>query len=131
MLRRTVTTLRKPAQTYASPALEAPALDAGTWLRCFACGWNGARDYAAAINIALLGVASLLQEMEYKEQQKPRTRPTMKTKSLNSESYIGSGLALRLPPTSPRGRLIHSGKRYVNCCINDIAPHSALRPNPR
>ena len=29
-------------------------VDAGAWLRCVACGWNGARDYAAAINIALL-----------------------------------------------------------------------------
>jgi hypothetical protein len=118
-----------PAHTYASPALDAKELDAGPWLRCFACGWNGARDYAAAINIALLGVASLLQEMEYKEQQKPRTRPTMKTKSLNSESYIGSGLALRLPPTSPRGRLIHSGKRYVNGWIKSVTLHSALPPD--
>jgi putative transposase len=118
-----------PAHTYASPALDAKELDAGPWLRCFACGWNGARDYAAAINIALLGVASLLQEMAYKEQQKPRTRPTMKTKSLNSESYIGSGLALRLPPTSPRGRLMHSGKRYVNGWIKSVTLHSALPPD--
>ncbi len=118
-----------PAHTYASPALDAKELDAGPWLRCFACGWNGARDYAAAINIALLGVASLLQELAYKEQQKPRTRPTMKTKSLNSESYIGSGLALRLPPTSPRGRLMHSGKRYVNGWIKSVTLHSALPPD--
>ena len=118
-----------PAHTYASPALDAKELDAGPWLRCFACGWNGARDYAAAINIALLGVASLLQEMAYKEQQKPRKRPTMKTKSLNSDSYSGSGLALRLPPTSPRGRLIHSGKRYVNGWIKSVTLHSALPPD--
>lgn len=32
-------------------------------LRCFLCGWNGARDYAAAINIALLGVAFLKQSL--------------------------------------------------------------------
>ena len=129
MLRRTVTTLRKPANTYADAALDSKPLDAGAWLLCFECDWNGARDYAAAINIALLGVASLLQEMEYKEQQKPRTRPTMKTKSLNSESYSGSGLALRLPPTSPRGRLMHSGKRYVNGWIKSVTLHSALPPD--
>ncbi len=119
----------QPASTYTSPALDAKKLDAGPWLRCFLCGWNGARDYAAAINIALLGVASLLQEMEHKEQQKPSSRPTMKTKPLNSDSYIGSGLALRLPPTSPRGRLIHSGKRYVNGWIKSVTLHSALPPD--
>jgi putative transposase len=113
----------KPAQTYASPALDAPVLDAGAWLRCFTCGWNGARDYAAAINIALLGIAYLVQEVEHTGYE---MRPTMQTKPLNSESYIGSGLALRLPPTSPRGRLIHSGKRYVNGWINAVTLHSAL-----
>src|SRR5712692_4782371 len=126
MLRRTVTTLRLPAHTYASPALDAKELDAGPWLRCFACGWNGARDYAAAINIALLGVASVVQESEHKEQQKPNIRPTMKTKLLNSESYIGSGLALRLPPTPLRGCLIHSGKLFVNGWIKSVTLHSAL-----
>ncbi|HEY6542483.1 MAG TPA: zinc ribbon domain-containing protein, partial [Ktedonobacteraceae bacterium] len=116
----------KPARTYASPALDAKPLDAGAWLRCFACGWNGARDYAAAINIALLGVTFLLQEVEQKEHGIRHKRPTMKTKPLNSESYTGSGLALRLPPTSPRGRLMHSGKRYVNGWIKSVTLHSAL-----
>jgi putative transposase len=115
----------KPAHTYASPALDAKKLDAGPWLRCFLCGWNGARDYAAAINIALLGVASLLQEMAYKEQQKPPKRPTMKTKPLNSASYMGAGLALRLPPTPLRGCL-DGGKMFVNGWINSVTLHSAL-----
>ena len=114
-----------PAQTYASPELSAKPLDAGAWLRCFACGWNGARDYAAAINIALLGVAYLLQETEQKEQQKPNIRPTMKTKPLNSDSYIGSGLALRLPPTPLRGCL-DGGKRFINGWIKSVTLHSAL-----
>jgi putative transposase len=116
----------QPANTYASPALDAPQLDAGAWLRCFACGWNGARDYAAAINIALLGVASLVQDLAHTEQRNPPKRPTMTTKSLNSESYSGSGLALRLPPTSPRGRLICSGKMYVNGWIKSVTLHSAF-----
>jgi len=116
----------KPARTYASPALDAPVLDAGAWLRCLDCGWNGARDYAAAINIALLGIAYLVQEAEHKGHE---MRPTMQTKPLNSESYSGSGLALRLPPTSPRGRLIESGKRYVNGWINSVTLHSALPPD--
>ncbi len=113
----------KPANTYASPALDAPVLDSGAWLRCLTCGWNGARDYAAAINIALLGITYLRQEAEHPGYEK---RPTMQTKPLNSESYTGSGLALRLPPTSPRGRLICSGKRYVNGWINSVTLHSAL-----
>ena len=115
----------KPAHTYASPALDAKKLDAGPWLRCFLCGWNGARDYAAAINIALLGVASLLQEIEYKEQQHPHKRPTMKTKPLNSASYMGAGLALRLPPTPLRGCL-DGGKMFVNGWIKSVTLHSAL-----
>ena len=61
MLRRTVTTLRKPANTYRSPALHdrKKAIDWGAWLHCTACGWNGARDYAASLNIAWLGLAFL------------------------------------------------------------------------
>ena len=125
MLRRTVTTLRKPANTYADPALDSKPLDAGAWLLCFECDWNGARDYAAAINIALLGVAYLLQEAEQKEQQKRQTRPTMKTKPLNSDSYIGSGLALRLPPTPLRGCL-YGGKMFINGWIKSVTLHSAL-----
>jgi putative transposase len=111
----------EPASTYASPALGSKPLDSGAWLRCFACGWNGARDYAAAINIALLGVAFLKQN---RETGRP-ARPTMKTKPLNSGSYIGSGLALRLPPTPSRGCL-DGGKMFVNGWIKSVTLHSAL-----
>jgi hypothetical protein len=118
----------QPANTYASPALDAKMLEAGPWLRCFACGWNGARDYAAAINIALLGVAFLKQSLH--SHPSPRAdRPTMTQKDLHSESYIGSGLALRLPPTSPRGRLIESGKMFVNGWVKSVTLHSALPPD--
>jgi putative transposase len=115
----------KPAHTYASPALDAPVLDAGAWLRCMACGWNGARDYAAAINIALLGVVSLLHDLAHPEEQPPPKRPTMTTKSLNSESYTGSGLALRLPPTPLRGCLAR-GKMFVNGWSKSVTLHSAF-----
>jgi putative transposase len=114
----------KPAKTYASPS-DAKPLDSGAWLRCFACGWNGARDYAAAINIALLGVAFLKQDRETGRDD----HPTMTQKGLNSESYSGSGLALRLPPTPPRGRLIESGKMYVNGWVKAVTLHSALPPD--
>jgi hypothetical protein len=116
----------QPADTYADPALDAKQLDAGPWLRCKKCGWNGARDYAAAINIGLLGIAFLVQEIEQQEHTTRSKRPTMKTKSLNSASYTGAGLALRLPPTSPRGRLQAGGKIYVNGWIKSVTLHSAL-----
>ena len=115
----------QPAHTYASPARDAKKLNAGPWLRCLLCGWNGARDYAAASNIALLGVAFLKQSLAT-DQADPSPHPTMKEKDLNSESYSGSGLALRLPPTSLRGRLISSGKMYVNGWIKSVTLHSAL-----
>jgi hypothetical protein len=117
----------QPANTYASPALAAKKLEAGAWLRCVACGWNGARDYAAAINIALLGITFLKQSL-YSIQSARDDHPTMTEKDLNSESYIGSGLALRLPPTSPRGRLIESGKMFVNGWVKAVTLHSALPP---
>jgi putative transposase len=113
------------AKTYVSPELSAPTLTSGAWLRCLACGWNGARDYAAAINIALLGVAFLKQALPSSQSQRD-DRPTMTEKALNSESYIGSGLALRLPPTTPRGCLQHGGKIYVNGWIKSVTLHSAL-----
>jgi putative transposase len=118
----------QPANTFASPALDAKKLEAGPWLRCFACGWNGARDYAAAIKIALLGVAFLKQSLH--SRPSPRAdRPTMTHKDLNSESYSGSGLALRLLPTSPRGRLIESGKMFINGWVKSVTLHSALPPD--
>src|SRR5258708_11055268 len=103
MLRRTVTTLRQPAHTYASPALDAKKLDAGPWLRCFACGWNGARDYSAALNIALLGVVFLKQSLstDQDDPSAPLPPPTLQDKGLNSEPYSASRLALLLSPTPP------------------------------
>jgi putative transposase len=63
MLRRTVTTLHQPAKTYASsaPTDRNKAIDWGAWLCCSnpACGWNDARDYAASLSIAWLGLAFL------------------------------------------------------------------------
>ena len=50
----------------------------------------------------------------------------MTRKGLNSESYTGSGLALRLPPTSLRGRLQVGGKNYVNGWLKSVTLHSAL-----
>src|SRR5215469_9329963 len=54
----------QPARTFASPAPaeRRKALDWGPWLCCEnpECLWNGARDYAASLNIARLGLALFL-----------------------------------------------------------------------
>ena len=127
MLRRTVTTLRKPADTYRSPTEREQKQDWGAWLWCTHCGWNGARDYAAALNIARLGVAFLKHYLETGRISHPSMTETHKV--MNSESYIGSGLALRLPPTSLRGRLIESGKMFVNGWVKSVTLHCALPPD--
>ncbi len=114
----------QPANTYASPEHLSKVVDSGIWLACRSCGWNGARDYAAALNIARLGVAFLKQYLQTGRISHPSMTQTDKV--MNSESYIGSGLALRLPPTPLRGRLIESGKMYVNGWITSVTLHSAL-----
>ena len=114
----------RPAQTYASPSHLSPAVDAGAWLNCSACGWNGARDYAAAVNIARLGIAFIEQRLQTGCISHPYIMETEKVK--NSASYIGAGLALRLPPTSPRGRLFEAGEMYINGWIKTVTLHSAL-----
>jgi hypothetical protein len=54
----------QPARTFASPALadRKQALKWEPWLCCEdpECLWNGARDYAASLNIARLGLALFL-----------------------------------------------------------------------
>jgi transposase len=113
-----------PAQTYASPSHLTTPVDAGAWLNCTACGWNGARDYAAAVNIARLGIAFIEQRLQTGRISHPHMIETEKVK--NSASYTGAGLALRLPPTSPRGRLIEAGEMYINGWIKTVTLHSAL-----
>jgi len=114
----------KPANTYASPEHLSKMSDSGAWLTCNSCGWNGARDYAAALNIARLGVAFLKQYLQTGRISHPSMTQTNTV--MNSESYSGSGLALRLPPTSLRGRLLDGGKIYVNGWIKSVTLHSAL-----
>jgi putative transposase len=113
-----------PANTYASPEHLSKVVDSGAWLTCGSCGWNGARDYAAALNIARLGVAFLKHYLETGRISRPSMTETHTV--MNSESYIGSGLALRLLPTSLRGRLLDGGKIYVNGWIKSVTLHSAL-----
>jgi putative transposase len=85
----------KPAKTYLSPAREhrKKAADWGPWLVCSACGWNGARDYAASLNIARLGLTFLGAFHETKRYEAYR----MTDSSVKPASYTGAGATLLLP----------------------------------
>ena len=113
MLRRTVTTLRKPAQTYRSPRLphRTDPVKWGRWLICSHCAFNGDRDYCAAINIARLGVAFLIQmQTTGKAQACSVTDET----SVKPVRYMPTGAVLLFPPQVPVDRLRDSGKIYLN-----------------
>ena len=109
MLRRTVTTLRKPAHTYRSPAKadRKKALEWAPWLCCGnpTCLWNGARDYAASLNIARLGLAFLLTYHDTKRYQAYRTTDS----SVKPASYTRAGATLLLPSQGITPRP-HEGK---------------------
>jgi len=98
-----------PAHTYASPdpANRKKAIDWGAFLCCQNpdCLWSGARDYAASLNIARLGMAFLrtyLMTSRY-------TSYRMTSKDVNPCSYTGRGALLLLPVQGVTARPI-SGK---------------------
>jgi putative transposase len=101
-----------PANTYTSPEHRAKVNDWGAWLCCSnpACLWNGSRDYAASVNIARLG-AALIRHAQTTRRVK---HPQITDPSVQPVSYMGTWAALRLPPLSPRGHLIASGRIYCN-----------------
>jgi putative transposase len=88
---------RHPAKTYRSPSQEdrKQAFEWGEWLCCSnpACLWNGARDYAASLNIARLGLAFLITYHQTKQYVFYR----MTSLEVNSCSYSGQEATLLLP----------------------------------
>jgi putative transposase len=89
----------QPAKTYASsaPADRNKAIDWGAWL-CRsnpACGWNGARDYAASLNIAWLGLAFLTTYHQTKRYVSYRM--TDGASSVKPALYSRAGATLLLP----------------------------------
>jgi putative transposase len=94
----------QPADTFKSPEHTTPG-DWGAWLKCLHCGWNGSRDYAAALNIGRLAVAFLVQTHDSKSKRGFRVCDA----HLKPVSYTGAGTALPFPPsgsTSTRPRLL-------------------------
>ena len=102
----------KPANTYTSPIDRNTIVDWGAWLCCSnpACLWNGSRDYAASLNIARLGAALI----RHAQTTGKVVHPSILHTSVQPVSYIGTRAALRLPPLTPRGHLIASGRIYCN-----------------
>jgi putative transposase len=88
----------QPADTFKSPEHTAVS-EWGAWLKCAACGWNGSRDYAAALNIGRLAVAYVMQ-VHTSPEQKPKRgfRISDASRELKPVSYTGAGAALPFPP---------------------------------
>jgi len=102
----------EPARTFTSPHHRDQVNDWGAWLCCShpKCLWNGSRDYAASLNIARLG-AALIRHVHTTGRVK---HSVITDPSVQPVSYIGTWAALRLPPMSLRGHLMHSGRIYCN-----------------
>jgi putative transposase len=87
----------QPAKTFASsaPSDRKKARSWGPWLCCSNpdCLWNGARDYAASINIARLGMAFLIT---YHETQR-YVAYRMADSSVKPALYSSAGATLLLP----------------------------------
>jgi putative transposase len=99
----------QPAKTFASSALadRKKAIKWGAWLCCSNpdCLWNGARDYAASLNIARLGMAYLVTYHQTKRYQAYR----MADSSVKPALYIRAGATLLLPSQGFTARP-HEGK---------------------
>jgi len=100
------------ANTYRSAHLaeEIIAVDWGKWLICAnpLCGWNGARDYAAALNLARLG-ATFLCHYQATKQSRGFTMTSVEVKPCR---YTPQGAPLRLPAQSFTARPL-LGKKFA------------------
>jgi putative transposase len=103
----------QPAKTFRSPrpAHRTDPVKWGRWLVCAHCPWSGDRDYAAALNIARLGVACLTHAQTA---GKAQAFAVTETPSVKPVRYMPTGAVLLFPPPVPRNRLLAAGKLYVN-----------------
>ncbi|WP_244422029.1 transposase [Ktedonobacter racemifer] len=109
----------QPAKTYASAAPEdrKKAISWGAMLCCSnaECLWNGARDYAASLNIARLGMAFLLTYQQTRRYESYRVTSS----EVNSCLYSGQEATLLLPsqgitPRPPEGKQVsYAGWSYT------------------
>jgi len=108
----------KPADTYRDSSSLSKREDWGAWLRCTQCGWNGARDYAAALNIARLGAHFIKHYLATGKFY----HASIADAAINPVSYMGIGPVLRLPPMVPRSQnLLYAGRIYLNGWKRSVA----------
>ena len=102
------------ADTFSSPD-STKITDWGAWLICKNCGWNGSRDYAAAINIARLAVAFFLNK-KLNPDRHSYSGFSMSFPLIKPASYIGAGSVLPFLPTDRHNaslvRLPHRHNRF-------------------
>ena len=121
----------QPARTFASPSPpdRKKALDWGAWLCCEnpACGWNGARDYAASLNIAALGMAFLISYCE----TGTYTGFRMTSKQVKPCSYSGQGatrllLSQGITPRPKEGKYVYYAGWSYSIALRTSQPEAIL-----
>jgi hypothetical protein len=83
----------------------------GRWLRCAHCGFNGDRDYCAALNIGRLGIAFLTY---LQRTGKGKAFSVTEIISVKPCPYMAHGAVPLFPPHTDPHRLMDSGKFYIN-----------------
>jgi transposase len=123
----------QPAHTYLSPAPlhRKKADDWAPWLCCTnpTCLWNGARDYAASLNIARMGMAFLITYHDTKRYQVYRMSESKD--SLKPVSYTGAGATLLLPSqgltTRPfQGKCVYYAGWMASIALRTSQPKNIL-----
>jgi putative transposase len=101
------------ARTYRSPRSHhrADPVKWGRWLWCAHCGFNGDRDYCAALNIARLGIG-FVTSMQRTGQGKAFS--VTEIVSVKPCPYMAHGAVPLFPPHTDPHRLMDSGKLYIN-----------------
>jgi hypothetical protein len=90
------------------------ATDWGRWLWCAACQYNCDRDYCASVNIARVGVATLL----HRQQTGIGCAFAVRDPGVKPVSYTATGSVLLLPPTgrAPARSVPPTGNRRGTIC---------------
>ena len=121
----------QPAKTFASsaPADRKKTIKWGAWLCCSNpdCLWNGARDYAASVNIARLGMAFLMTYHETKRYVAYR----MADSSVKPALYISAGAMLLLPsqgitPRPTEGKHVYYAGWSYSTSLRTSRPRNLL-----
>ena len=119
------------AKTYLSPesSHRHKAEKSAPWLICEnpKCLWNGARDYAASLNIARLGLLHLLSYQHMKRYQVYRLSESKD--SLKSVSYTGADAPLLLPAQGLTTRLTSGKCVYYSGWSKSIALRTSQPKN--